>query len=170
MASYLSNILLRANSGMAFYKDETTQSFRKMIEARRIEASYQIEINSYSELGKQIIQHYPGTVEIRGTMELYICSTYFINRVYDYYTHGKPFSFSLQVKNGILYDESEENISNRNIGYQSITLENVLISQVPITSLGLDSSASSGSFDFVADGISVDKSFNQNYLNQLSGQ
>ena len=64
MASYLSNILLRANSGMAFYRDETTQSFRKMIEARRIDASFQIEINSYSELGKQIIQHYPGTVEV----------------------------------------------------------------------------------------------------------
>lgn len=68
MASYLSNILLRANSGMAFYRDETTQSFRKMIEARRIDASFQIEINSYSELGKQIIQHYPGTVEIRGSI------------------------------------------------------------------------------------------------------
>lgn len=167
MASYLSNILLRANSGMAFYKDETTQSFRKMIEARRIDASFQIEINSYSELGKQIIQHYPGTVEIRGSMELYICSTYFIHRIIQYYTKGTPFSFSLMVKNGVLYDESE---SNRNIGYQSITLENVLISQVPITALGLDSSASSGSFDFVADGISVDKSFNQNYLNQISGQ
>ena len=163
---FLNQILLRANSGMAYYQDESTGSFRKLIEARRIDASMSIEINNYQELGKQLIQHYPGSVEIRGTMELYICSTYFIQRIYNYFEKGDSFYFDLQIKNGIL-DRPTTSVVNQNIGYQDITLKNVLISNCPITSLGLDSSASNGSFEFTADGIVINHSFSTDYLRQL---
>lgn len=162
---YLNQILLRANQGMAFYVDTESNTVRKMVEARRIEASYNIDINSYQELGNQTIQHYPGSIEIRGTMELYICSTYFIKKIEEYRKGGATFTFDLQIQNGIMEDQSSY---NRNIGYQDITLQNILLSRVPITALGLDSSASSGSFEFVADGLVVNQSFN-NYLEEIGG-
>ena len=153
---YLNQILLRANQGMAYYVNTEDNTTRKMIEARRVDASYTIEVNSYQELGNQTIQHYPGSIEIRGTMELYICSTYFIERIEQYRKKGIPYTFDLILTNGVITGEPSY---NSNIGFQSVTLHNILLSRVPISSLGLDSSASSGSFEFTADGLTINDYF-----------
>lgn len=152
----LSEYLVRSNQGVAYYKEGSTTL--KLVEATKIDATITVEIHDYTPLGTLITKHYPGAISIKGTMELYFCSSYLLEKIRAYKSNGTPFYFDLQVINGNV-NETYSISSSDSIGHQDVTLKNVLLNTLPITQLGTDTSANTISVDFVADDFYLNSSF-----------
>lgn len=157
----LRDILLRSNQGRAFIQNPDG-GIRTLLNAKKIEASFKIESFEYLELGKILYENYPGAVKIQGSMDLYICSSYYIEKIIEYTEGGDPFYFDLHVEVGTA---SSKGLNS--IGVQHVLLKDVLLSQVPIFSLGQDASASSGNFDFSANKIRLTKKFNDSSFTEV---
>lgn len=147
----LNEFLIRSNVGMAYYREGNIT--RKLMEATKIEVNVTVEVHDYLPLGTLVMKHYPGSVSIKGSMELYYCSTFFVNKIKEYKDHGTPFYFNLQVING--------KTDSSSTGRQNITFVNVLMNNVPITLLGTDTNAITGTLEFVADDYIVNGSYNE---------
>ena len=151
----LRDVLLRSNQGKAYFTDPIRGGTKVLFNAKKIEASFNIESNKYLELGKLTYGHYSGAVEITGNFDLYIYSSYFIERVNEYREGGEPFYFDLHVENGVTNKEVSK------IGVQHVIFKNVTLTNVPITSLGQDASASSGNYTFQAEDLLLSSKFNE---------
>lgn len=156
--------MLRSNQGMAYYRDQNNTIF-KLLEARKIEVSFTIEIHDYVQLGTLTTQHYPGAVNITGNMELYMCSSFFIDKMNIYRRTGTPFYFNLMISNGNI-QENQTLPMNQQVGHQTVLLKNVLLSQVPIASLGLDTEGVAGTYNFVANDFELQNAFNEQVIHQ----
>ena len=157
----LNDMLIRSNQGMAYYKDKNSGRILKLIEARRIEASINTDIHDYLPLGTLVTKHYPGSMSISGTMELYMCSSFFLKQMELYKLTGTPFYFNLQIINGTLQEQGTVIPMNAGIGFQSVTLIDVLLSTTPITTLGTDTEGAYGTFNFTANDYQLEKEFNE---------
>lgn len=151
----LRDILLRSNQGKVYYTDPVYGGIKVLFNARKVEATLNIESNKYIELGKLLYGHYHGAGEITGSLEIYMGSSYFLKRMHEYLDGGESFAFDLHVENGVWKED------NSTIGTQHVILKSVLLNSLLITSLGQDTNASSGTYSFTADDYILTSEFNE---------
>lgn len=122
-----------------------------LMNVTQLDASYDINKESFGRLGTRQKAHKITSVEGSGSFTIQAVTSMFLEMMQNYLDNGTPISFDMQVIN---YDPGS------GIGTQDVILKNCTMDSVPVTKLDVDDSLLNQDYDFTFDGLETNSVYN----------